>query len=379
MNRDGKPDLVISSFGTIAMSIPSGQVRIYQQGANLDTWTAETIVPESDGVKFPNQSTVDDLDGDGDLDVLVPAGFFTCNITFIPGNTPCGALLWYERTPNGFTRHVLTQGEVRFYHHGVLLDLDNDGVRDLVTVAEEQVVAGMGVNAAETIWLKGVASGDRFQTSKQVLGAGLGGFPRPRDLDNDGDIDFAAAEFYVADESFAWLENRGSTWERHVINADSGRSIQLALVDNLYGDGILRAVGSNHTNTAKATPDPQESAIFVFDPPSDSQQPWTKHQISNGIVSVPGTAMSVQLAPGIFGIGDIDGDGDLDLAVSGDGDPNVYWLEQTAPGAWTTHVLDTALEQAGGMVITDLNNDGKNEIVVTGYTDNVVYVYERDF
>jgi flagellar motor protein MotB len=30
------------------------------------------------------------------------------------------------------------------------------------------------------------------------------------------------------------------------------------------------------------------------------------------------------------------------------------------------------------MVITDLNGDGKNEIVVTGYTDNVVYVYERE-
>ena len=30
------------------------------------------------------------------------------------------------------------------------------------------------------------------------------------------------------------------------------------------------------------------------------------------------------------------------------------------------------------MVIADLDADGKAEIVVTGYTDNVVYVYERD-
>ena len=153
----------------------------------------------------------------------------------------------------------------------------------------------------------------------------------------------------------------------------------MAFVDNLYGDGVMRAIGANHTNTAKAMPDPQESAVYVFDKPSDPKQPWPKKQISQGIVSIPGTSMSVQLAPGIFGTGDIDGDGDIDIAVSGDGDPNVYWLEQIAPaGTWLTHVLETGLEQAGGMVVTDLNGDGKNEIVVTGYIDNVVYVYERE-
>jgi hypothetical protein len=362
--------------------IPSGQVRIYKQGANLDTWTPEIVVPESEGVKFPNQNSIEDLDSDGDLDILVPSGFFTCNITFIPDNKPCGAMLWYERTAAGFVKHTLTSDEVRFYHSGVLLDLDGDGVKDLFTVAEEQITAGVGVNAATPLWFKGVASGDRFQTMKREVGEGLGGFPRPLDLDGDGDIDFAAAEFYQAGESFAWLENKGTAnvpWERHAINTDTGRAIQLALVDNLYGDHVMHAVGSNHTNTAKATnPDPQESAVFVFDKLADPEQLWTKHQISQGIVSVPGGGMSVQFAPGIFGTGDIDGDGDIDIALSGDGDPNIYWLEQTGVGAWTTHVLDIELEQAGGMVIADLNKDGKNEIVVTGYTDNVVYVYERE-
>ena len=56
----------------------------------------------------------------------------------------------------------------------------------------------------------------------------------------------------------------------------------------------------------------------------------------------------------------------------------MYWLEQTAPGVFATHVLEDALGQAGGMVIADLNGDGAAEIVVTGYEDDVIYVYERE-
>jgi hypothetical protein len=74
----------------------------------------------------------------------------------------------------------------------------------------------------------------------------------------------------------------------------------------------------------------------------------------------------------------MDGDGDIDLVVSGDGDPNVYWFEQLSAGNWKQHILEMELEQAGGMVIADVNGDGKAEIVVTGYTDNVVYIYERE-
>jgi hypothetical protein len=83
-------------------------------------------------------------------------------------------------------------------------------------------------------------------------------------------------------------------------------------------------------------------------------------------------------APGIFASGDIDGDGDLDLLVAGDGDPKVYWLEQTGNGTWNQWVLETSLKQAGGIHVVDLDGDGRNELVVTGYEANAVYVYVRD-
>lgn len=71
------------------------------------------------------------------------------------------------------------------------------------------------------------------------------------------------------------------------------------------------------------------------------------------------------------------GDGDVDLVLSGDGDARVFWLEQASTG-WVTHVLEQKLAQAGGLRIADLDSGGKNEIVVTGYEANVVYVYSRN-
>jgi hypothetical protein len=163
-------------------------------------------------------------------------------------------------------------------------------------------------------------------------------------------------------------------WTRHVIADDVGPSIQLSLVPDLFGDGVLRAVGSNHTNVNNGEP---ESGIFVYDIPADPKtSPWNGTMISQGIVSVPGSQFAPQAAPGIFGWGDVDGDGDLDIVLSGDGDKRAFVLEQTAPGVFATHVLADPFGQAGGMKVTDLDGDGKAEIVATSYDLNLVAIFE---
>ncbi len=372
----GKPTLVVSAFGHATANLPAGTVKTFTPGADLDTWTSTTIVPDGDKVLFPNQPTMVDLDGDGDLDALVPSGFLVCAIPFIPGAGPCGALAWYENTGTAWTRHEVVTKQDLFYHHAVLVDLDGDQHQDLVTVGETQ--AFMGPARAELQWFKGTAAGARFEPTPHTLAAGGGSFPRVADLDGDGDLDVASAEFFNSTASFVWFEHAGDDWTRHVIDDDAGPAIQLSIVGDAIGDGKVHLIGTNHVNTAKATPDPHESAVFLYDPPADPREAWTRHTISEGIVSRPGAAMAPLGAPGIFGTGDLDGDGDLDVAVSGDGDAHVYWLEQTAPGVFATHVLEAVLGQAGGMVIADLNGDGKAEIVVTGYEDDVVYVYERE-
>lgn len=384
MNKDGKLDLVLSRFGTLGVGgVPNGEVKIYTQGASITQWTPQTVVPEAQGIQFPNRVTVDDIDMDGDLDIAVPGGFLVC--TAIPLGKPCGSLFWMENTGNAFTPHyIVPKNAALFYHHAGIIDFDNDGIKDLVTVGEANGQFG-GPGTATAQWFKGNTTPDRFETTARKIGDGLGSLPEIADIDGDGDLDVASAEIFVPNGSFAWMErtadpsmaNPNGSFTRRVINNDSGPSIMLGLVPNLYGDGKTVAVGSNHTNTAKVPADPQESAIMTLVAGADMKQPWTKTIISQGIVSGPGSLFAPQAAPGIFGWGDIDGDKDIDLAVSGDGDPKVYWMEQVAVGKWSMHVLEAKLPQAGGMVVADLDLDGKNEIVVTGYEANAVYIYVR--
>lgn len=394
LNGDGKLDLIISSFGPVGgFTIEPGQITIYYQGETLEEWSKEDVVSDEDPLYWPNSVEVYDVDGDGDLDLTVGTGFLICEILgrvsptgeMLPPS-PCGGLFWFERDGDSWVKHQIAGPESGlFYHHGLLADLDGDGIEDLFTVGERRYFdAGQLVDLAEAQWFKGnpAGMGERFDPTPRIIGAGMGSLAELDDLDGDGDLDIVSAEFFAGFErqSFAWYEqvsapnasNPSGSWTRHVIDDQVGPAIQFSIVENLFGDGRRVGVGSNHTQTTGDDPDPWESALFVYEIPEDPQSQWVGRQISQNIVSV---SRDNQAAPGIFGVGDVDGDGKLDLLASGDGDPRVFTLLQREGESFETWVLDEGLPQAGSMKVLDLNGDGRAELLVTSYDKDVIYLY----
>jgi len=148
IDGDGRLVLVVSEFGERPDDVgptefPPGALSIYwREGDGLVTddtltWHRDVILDENEGLYFPNDITAEDLDGDGDVDLIVPVGFFVCE--FAPRIGPCGALFWLEQTDDGWERHdIVPAGDTRFFHRAIPVDFDGDGVLDLVTVGEQQ-------------------------------------------------------------------------------------------------------------------------------------------------------------------------------------------------------------------------------------------------
>jgi hypothetical protein len=153
----------------------------------------------------------------------------------------------------------------------------------------------------------------------------------------------------------------------------------IKVVDDLYGDGVRRAVASNHTNTESPNnPDLYDSQLVAFEVPSDPSGLWPSYdRLSQDIVPPPDLGLFPNDAPGTFDFGDADGDGDLDILLAGDGDPTVYLLDQEAPGQFTTRILRDNLILTGGTVMEDFDGDGAVEFVVASYGADTVYVIER--
>ena len=60
--------------------------------------------------------------------------------------------------------------------------------------------------------------------------------------------------------------------------------------------------------------------------------------------------------------------------MSGDGDERVFIYEQQG-GSFVEHVLEEVLGQAGGMKFADFDGDGRDELLLTGYEADAIYLY----
>jgi hypothetical protein len=98
--------------------------------------------------------------------------------------------------------------------------------------------------------------------------------------------------------------------------------------------------------------------------PVFGQWPWIQHTVDQNIDS-----------PAIAKVGDIDGDGDLDMAATSFGPGFVYWYRNNGPDtAWTRDLIDFSMQGAVGLAIKDVDQDDTLDIVAgAGGADRLVW------
>ena len=385
--------------------IVPGEMKVYQGSGT--SYTAIDVITPADGLVFPNRPTVSDVDGDGKRDIIVPSGTF-----FTRAGGPAlgkGAMTWWKNNGNGtFTRNNVITGVNGSYHVAIHVDFDGDGVKDIVTNFEDggfpSYPFGPPVPFAKPItqveYFKGLGGG-AFAAAPTKIADGGGSLPSVVDMDRDGDLDVVSAQYFgvksnagggpqgtVTDESFVWFERTGtaadgldsSDFTKRIIARGLGESFEVLPIDNLDGDGKYGAIGINHVNTAIAgtTVVPQ---VVRLTPGADIRAPWTVTRIDSGFTIDdfrPG-----QAAPGFASYGDIDGDGDTDIALSGDSDTTFYWLERKGDGSWAQRDLIAEFGTVGNfgqgsVSVADLNRDGRNELVISSFNSNTVEIIRRN-
>lgn len=208
-------------------------------------------------------------------------------------------------------------------------DLDGDGWDDVW-------VSGRGsADAHQMAWYRNPGTAARGWT-RHTIATGDYKYGTLADFDGDGDLDVAVSQHWFANPGDA---ARSDTWPGHALGFEEEPDLMHAA--DLDGDGRQDLVLMT------------KEALFWISNSGDPASPWPKHVIyrENGDNRTGGA------------IGDLDGDGDLDVLYGN------AWFEQPTDlleQEWTMHVLDSAWPSEARGAIADLNADGRPDVVLSG-------------
>jgi VCBS repeat-containing protein len=316
VDGDGDLDLVVANFFSQANKVylNNGSGSFTDSGQNLGSSSSHSI-------------ELGDIDGDGDLDMVV-------------GNLSSQPNKIYTNDGNGvFTDSGQSLGSSDSTHL-LLGDMDGDGDLDLV-------VGNFGGQADKIYTNNG---GGIFTDSGQSLGAANTRFISIGDIDNDGDLDLITGNQTTGNQVYF---NNGSgilTDSLQSLGTSTTYGIELGDIDN---DGDLDLIEASQTGPNIIYTN-NGSGVFV-----DSGQ-----NLGN-------------VASNSLDLGDIDGDGDLDLIFGNNDTVADQIYINDGNGAFTSgQSLGAGVTR--GVVFSDIDNDGDLDLVNSIFVNSANLVYVND-
>ncbi len=300
----------------------------------------------------PCRLTAVDLRHDGMTEILVSdLG------TFFPQDHQNGSVWKLEPTANWKATNIL-QGVSRV-SDVQLGDLDGDGDFDLV-VAE---FGWRRTGRVLILWNEGPASPESWRT--QVLDPRHGAIDVPVvDLNQDGRLDIVVSLSQEFETVLVYLNQGDGKFEPQLIfeagdPAFGSSGVQMVDFDQ---DGDLDAIHTNGDSFDSSYVKPFHGVRWLE---NRGSFPFAVHEV----IHMAGVHRAVA--------GDLDRDGDLDLAAVSllpptvlqkfPGLPSVVWMEQTSPGIFATHVVETGAANHASCELKDIDGDGNLDLVATNF------------
>lgn len=239
-------------------------------------------------------------------------------------------------------------GQISFQSHTVLKPFSRSaglGLSDLDSDGDVDILAGSGT--AGLYWFEN-QGGKPVQWVTHVVDQTIRGClsVRAADIDRDGHNDMVTCGY--DDNSVFWYRNLGNgSFEEKLIDNSCGEVHEVYVWD-IDGDGLLDVMAAAVTR----------NEIVWYRNPGAGSQTWTKQVLSNTF----GGSRSVSAC-------DLDGDGKPEIVGAAfDGDKITVWKNGGGiPIAWQAVDLVTGYNGAHRVHISDLNQDGKPDIIGWAY------------
>ncbi|HTH58440.1 MAG TPA: FG-GAP-like repeat-containing protein, partial [Cyclobacteriaceae bacterium] len=317
---DGDPDFVTSRGGPTSGAAIT-DLTVYQNttAAIGSVSFSKITVPLTLGGPTANVAC-GDLNGDGKPDILASRGSNgnTRNEVFVLKNTSTASITFTSQA-----KLVLDAGEAAF--RMAIRDLNGDGKPDVVVsnahddqIATTDVVIYVFPNQST---VSTISFGAPMKLT--VTGAALTYGLEVQDFDGDGRPDIVVNQFQKSDVFFFRNISTGNiSFAPSLKIATTGSFIQLVSAD-LNNDGLQDLVGTSIGAT------------------DNILQVWINKSTPGNIAFDVGQTMSTDAGPWGIDIGDIDGDGDLDIAVATISSNFINLFRQDGPLSFTKLLIST--------------------------------------
>ena len=318
-------------FDILSTSLYDDKVAWYENLDGLGNFGPQIIISQVSTISA-GPVFVEDMDGDGDGDIVVSNN----------------GLVWLENSDgNGTftTEHIILAGNTNNF---IPVDLDNDGDMDIV------IADGYDDYVR---WYENINGLGAFGSSQFIgLVNGDVNFVYAGDVDGDGDIDVLAdgtGLFYFendGNEDFGFYNNIYST-------TTNAGNIYGADMDN---DGDIDIISDGGINAKPGL------AYNEFD---QNINDFKREQILCEYSSKPTESYAA----------DIDNDGDLDILVSSIGDNEISWFEDIdgTQNFSKQHIISTTVYNAKSLKAKDIDGDGDMDVFVASETGDKILMFRN--
>lgn len=318
MDGDGVADIVVTAWYS------NSRIGWYKNNSDSTFSTLNTITTN---IRYPRAFVIDDLNNDS-VDEIIISSYGSDNTEF--QKLSCFSK---DTISNTYSEKLIS-----FLLVGAntvkIADLNNDGLNDIVSAYEA------------VVWNKN--KGNNTFTSYRLISNSIAfGFVQDieiKDMDNDGWLDIVAVkgtelEFYRnnGDETFTLICSKTlavQSQEIEVADINGDHKPDIVIISTISEGNVRLGVMYNLGDNTYGDFNPITFNYYNYEP----------YKICSG---------------------DIDNDGDIDLAISSRHYSGIQWLENDGKGVFSYHNVQSPLTTCA-ITLADVNNDSFLDIISGG-------------